>query len=125
MRLPTEAEWEYAARGGSLTARYAPLVRIAWYGANSSDMTHEVGQKQANGYGLYDMLGNVYEWVADRYEPYRAASAVDPKGPQTGQFRVMRGVAWYAVGSNVRVSVRYPAQPLYPNYNVGVRCAGD
>jgi formylglycine-generating enzyme required for sulfatase activity len=125
MRLPTEAEWEYAARGGSFTARYAPLDQIAWYGGNSSGTTHEAGQKHTNGYGLYDMLGNVYEWVADRYEPYSAAGTVDPKGPTTGQFRVVRGAPWFAVASDVRVSLRYSGQPLYPSYDIGVRCAGD
>jgi formylglycine-generating enzyme required for sulfatase activity len=64
-RLPTEAEWEYAARGGSTEARYGDLGQIAWYSENSGGRTHEVAQKQANRFGLYDMLGNVWEWVND------------------------------------------------------------
>jgi formylglycine-generating enzyme required for sulfatase activity len=125
MRLPSEAEWEYAARGGSLAARDAPLVQFAWYQKDSSGMTHEVGQKQANGYGLYDMLGNVYEWVEDTYGPYSAERVTDPKGPKSGQFRVIRGAPWYAAASDVRVSLRNSAEPLYPSYDVGIRCAGD
>jgi formylglycine-generating enzyme len=122
MRLPTEAEYEYAARGGSLNARYAPADRMAWYYANSGRTTHEVGQKQVNGYGLYDMLGNVWEWVADWYGPYNAATAVDPKGPQTGQLRVLRGSSWDLDASVVRVSLRFR-----PGIGVhaGFRCAGN
>ena len=67
-RLPTEAEWEYAARGGSTEARYGPIDEVAWYDGNSGGQTHEVGQKRANGFGLYDMLGNVWEWVNDWYD---------------------------------------------------------
>jgi len=127
MRLATEAEWEYAARGGSPAARYAPLPRIAWYSANSGGTTHEVGQKQANGYGLYDMLGNVWEWVADGYGPYDAAGAADPKGPRTGQRRVMRGGSWDYVAPIVRVSDRDSNPPWFRDdiNGVGVRCAGN
>jgi formylglycine-generating enzyme required for sulfatase activity len=66
-RLPTEAEWEYAARGGSTEARYGNLDEIAWYGENSGDRMHDVAQKRSNGFGLFDMLGNVWEWVNDWY----------------------------------------------------------
>ena len=90
MRLPTEAEWEYAARGGSAAGRYGPLDQSLGTMATVGT-THEVGQKQANGYGLYDMLGNVWEWVADWYQRYDAAPAVDPKGPAEGTFRMLRG----------------------------------
>jgi formylglycine-generating enzyme required for sulfatase activity len=126
MRLPTEAEWEYAARGGNAAARYAPAVRIAWYGANSGGTTHPVGQKQANAYGLYDMLGNVWEWVADWYGPYDAAGVVDPKGPQTAQVRVVRGGSWDYDASFDRVSSRVRLMPGFRrNDLVGFRCAGD
>ncbi len=77
-RLPTEAEWEYAARGRSLGSRYGSLDSIAWYWSNSGGRTNEVGRKQPNRYGLYDMLGNVWEWTADWYGPYPAARAADP-----------------------------------------------
>ncbi len=126
MRLPTEAEWEYAARGGSPNARYAPLVGSAWYSANSGGTTHEVGQKQANAYGLYDMLGNVWEWVADWYGPYNAAAAVDPKGPPSGRYRLRRGGSWYEDASSVRVSNRRYIEPGYRyNFAHGFRCAGN
>jgi len=129
MRLPTEAEWEYAARGGSPAARYAPLAQVAWYSANSDGTTHEVGKKQANDYGLYDTLGNVWEWVADWYGPYEAASTVDPKGPRTGRVRMLRGASFGLDGSFVRVSYRSWYDPGYRSYGDGYvngfRCAGN
>jgi len=88
------AEWEYAARGGNPSARYGALDAVAWYFGNSGSQTHEVGQKQANDYGLHDMLGNVWEWVADWYGNYEAGSVSDPQGPSTGQYRTLRGGSW-------------------------------
>jgi len=86
-RLPTEAEWEYAARGGVAAARYGTLDDVAWYAANSSGVAHEVAMKQPNRYGLYDMLGNVFEWVSDWYgEAYYGENAgLDPHGPERPQ----------------------------------------
>lgn len=105
-RLPTEAEWEYACRGGKSTAYSfgndaSQLSTYAWWGgidgkgsAKTERYAHEVGGKQSNPIGLYDMHGNVYEWCSDWYESYRGTSAVDPKGPLTGSYRVLRGGGW-------------------------------
>jgi formylglycine-generating enzyme required for sulfatase activity len=106
MRLPTEAEWEYAARGGAVGPRYAAVEHIAWYNANAASATHAVAQKQPNAFDVYDMLGNVREWVADWYGPYAAADAVDPQGPRIGQFRVGRGGSWYDSAQIARASSR-------------------
>jgi formylglycine-generating enzyme required for sulfatase activity len=86
-RLPTEAEWEYAARAGSPAPAGAALDEVAWYAANSGDETHPVGQKKPNAWGLYDMLGNVREWVEDQYSAtyYANAPLADPTGPAPGQ----------------------------------------
>jgi formylglycine-generating enzyme required for sulfatase activity len=89
-RLPTEAEWEYAARAGTTGERYGPLDAIAWYEGNSGGRTQPVRGKQANAWGLYDMIGNVWEWTHDWYGAYGGA-ATDPVGPGTGSFRVDRG----------------------------------
>ena len=126
MRLPTEAEYEYAARGGTTGARYGELERIAWYATNSGKTTHEVAQKQPNAYGLYDMLGNVWEWVVDWGGPYDSSGAVDPKGPPIGQYRGLRGGAWNSSAGYVRAWRRYGGVPGNKAYNLaGFRCAGN
>ena len=104
MRLPTEAEWEYAARGGSTAARYGAVENVAWYNANSGRQTHPVAQKQPNGFGLYDVLGNVWEWVADWYDAkyYASGAARDPRGPASGQNRAVRGGSWSNFPRGVR-----------------------
>jgi formylglycine-generating enzyme required for sulfatase activity len=125
MRLPTEAEWEYAARGGSPAARYGPLDSIAWYDGNSGNKTHEVAQKAANDYGVYDALGNVWEWVADWFGPYAAAAAVDPTGPASGTYRVIRGGSWHLGATFARVSFRLRYGPTIRFNFIGFRCAGN
>ena len=94
-RLPTETEWEYSARAGSTEARYSPIDEVAWYGDKSGYTIHEVGQKRANGFGLFDMLGNAEEWVNDWYNPnenyYQISPSKDPCGPPSGVVRVVRG----------------------------------
>ena len=106
MRLPTEAEWEYAARAGSHNATYGDLDSAAWYAANSGMVAHPVKRKAPNGWGLYDMLGNVWEWVEDWYGDYSASAARNPNGPSKGTFRLLRGGAWYNNPQHVRVSIR-------------------
>jgi formylglycine-generating enzyme required for sulfatase activity len=106
MRLPSEAEWEYVARGGAAGARYGAVEDIAWYNANAASATHSVAQKQPNAFGVYDMLGNVREWVADWYGPYTAADVIDPQGPQIGRFRVGRGGSWHDSAQIARASSR-------------------
>ena len=93
-RLPTEAEWEYAARAGSTDDSYGPINTIAWYGDNSDQRTHPVGLKLPNAWGLYDTLGNVWEWCSDWYGPYLYQGETDPLGPRTGLVRVYRGGFW-------------------------------
>jgi formylglycine-generating enzyme required for sulfatase activity len=98
-RLPTEAEWEYAARAGT-TTRWSfgddasQLGRYAWYEGNAGKQTHPVGQLQPNPWGLYDMYGNVWEWVQDWYGKYASDTAIDPGGPASGSDRVFRGGSW-------------------------------
>ncbi len=106
-RLPTEAEWEYAARAGS-TAEPPNLDAVAWCGENYGGQTHPVGQKQANAWGLRDMLGNVWEWCADWYDPhhYRSSPSEDPSGPASGSHRVLRGGSWLSRARGVRWTVR-------------------
>jgi formylglycine-generating enzyme required for sulfatase activity len=125
-RLPTEAEWEYAARAGSGQSRYGDIGRIAWYAGNSGGRPHEVAQKEANAWGLYDMLGNVWEWAADWFgEYYGKGSTVDPRGPPSGWDRALRGGSWYYDPRGARVSDRYRLQPGYGNNKIGLRCVGE
>jgi len=126
-RLPSEAEWEYAARGGSTEARYGSLDEVAWYSGNSGGQTHDVAQKRANGFGLYDTLGNVWQWVNDRYDAnyYQSSPSQDPPGPSSGQYRVMRGGSWGSDPGYVRVSSRGNYVPAFRFYYGGFRCVGE
>jgi formylglycine-generating enzyme required for sulfatase activity len=135
LTLPTEAQWEHACRAGTQTALYTPLSMdvngtepdldaIAWYGGNSGRETHPVGQKAPNGWGLYDMLGNVLEWCFDGRRDYQDKSELDPLGPaEPGAARVLRGGSWGYTAQNVRVAIRYGNHPDDRNGNVGFRCA--
>jgi serine/threonine-protein kinase len=126
-RLPTEAEWEYAARAGSTGARSGDLDEIAWYNANSRFQTHPVGEKRANGFGLYDMLGNVAEWVGDWYDEkyYQSSPSQDPVGPTSGQERVLRGGSPFPARGFLRISSRRGEEPAFSSTICGFRCVGE
>jgi formylglycine-generating enzyme required for sulfatase activity len=135
LRLPTEAEWEYAARAGATGARYGKLDEIAWYKGNSAGQPHPVRLKQPNAWGLYDMLGNVSEWVADGhdytyYERLKVASdtsrqgaTVDPTGPLHTKNRVLRGGS--VKSYECRLSARDHDKPISRRPDAGFRCAAD
>lgn len=125
MRLPTEAEWEYAARGGSGEVRYGALEEIAWCSGNSGNQTHPVGKKKPNAWGLHDMLGNVWEWVNDWYGEYGAGAATDPPGPASGEHKVVRGGSWSDDPDVIRVSDRVGGEPSNRGNYIGFRCAGE
>ena len=120
-RLPTEGEWEYAARAGTSGIRYGELDEIAWYSDNSGDRTHPVGQKRGNAWGLHDMLGNVWEWTGDWYGKYPSGSVRDPQGPRSGSYRVRRGGGWNGSARYVRSAGRYNIAPGYPINGIGFR----
>jgi formylglycine-generating enzyme required for sulfatase activity len=124
-QLPTEAEWEYAARAGTVTSRYGDVREIAWFKDNSGNRVHEVGQKKSNAWGVQDMLGNLWEWVGDWYAPdyYRPAAVSDPTGPATGRERVVRGGSWDNTMGLLRVSLRLGNDPSSSSANNGFRCA--
>ena len=127
-RLPTEAEWEYAARGGNKSKGYKyagsnTLSDVAWYGDNSSSKTHPVKQKQANELGLYDMSGNVREWCQDWFGNYSSGAQTNPTGAASGSDRVYRGGGWSRKASFCRVSFRNYGTPTYSNANLGLRLA--
>jgi formylglycine-generating enzyme required for sulfatase activity len=124
-RLPTEGEWEYAARAGSTAARYGNPDEIAWYLENSGGTTHEVGKKRANAFGLYDTLGSVWQWVADWYGNYVYGAQSDPSGAGSGQTRALRGGSFYNNVRDARVSLRGRNDPGLRNVNFGLRCVGE
>ncbi|HOX40305.1 MAG TPA: SUMF1/EgtB/PvdO family nonheme iron enzyme [Candidatus Brocadiia bacterium] len=111
VRLPTEAEWEYACRAGSSTAYCfgdsdSGLGEYAWYSVNAGGKTHPVGQRKPNAWGLYDMHGNVWEWCQDWYGEYPSGAASDPQGPSSGTSRVLRGGSWYCDANGTRSALR-------------------
>ncbi|HJQ25517.1 MAG TPA: formylglycine-generating enzyme family protein [Blastocatellia bacterium] len=122
-RLPTEAEWEYACRAGSNADNTGKTEAMAWYDTNSENMTHPVGGKQPNAWGLYDMLGNVFEWCQDWYDQdyYAQSAEVDPQGPASGTFRVKRGGGWMFPANFARPAARDLFTPAYRFNYVGFR----
>jgi formylglycine-generating enzyme required for sulfatase activity len=152
MRVPSEAEWEYAARASTTAARYGNLDDIAWYGDNSGKQRIDstatwnadsknfakrlyengngpkpVGQKQPNAFGLYDMLGNVWQWTADWYDDkyYQASERQDPPGPPSGTRRVVRGASWRDPPKEVRISTRHQTRGGVFSPAFGFRCVGE
>jgi sulfatase modifying factor 1 len=127
MRLPTEAEYEYAARAGSEGPRYGPLVDIAWFSANSHGHSQVIGKLSKNDWELYDMLGNVWEWVNDWYGTYKKEAQTDPQGPSSGYSRVLRGGSANLGFSSVRVSARLVANAESRGGSdyFGFRCAAN
>jgi formylglycine-generating enzyme required for sulfatase activity len=127
-RLPTEAEWEYACRAGS-TGLYCfgsdqKLLRFyAWYADNANEKTHPVGEKKPNRWGLYDMHGNIWEWCADWYGNYPPRAVIDPKGPETGTNRVLRGGSFHSPALFLRSAIRGYFAPSQRGLNIGFRAA--
>jgi formylglycine-generating enzyme required for sulfatase activity len=111
-RLPTEAEWEFACRAGTSGPRYGPLDEIAWYRGNSGERSHDVGEKQANAWGFHDMLGNVWNWCWDFYDP-----------DVYGSYRVLRGGGWFDEPWSCRAGVRRRSHPTFRVDDVGFRVA--
>ena len=127
-RLPTEAEWEYAARGGNKSSGYKysgsnDIGSVAWYDGNSGSKTHPVGQKQANELGIYDMSGNVWEWCQDWYGSYSSSDQTNPQGPSSASYRVIRGGSWFNFARLCWVSFRFNCFPDISAYSLGLRLA--
>jgi len=125
-RLPTEAEWEYAALGGSESKGYKysgsdNIDDVAWYWENSEETTHSVGTKQPNELGIYDMSGNVWEWCSDLYDTYSSGSQNNPMGAEAGTNHVLRGGSWRNDANYCRVRNRFCDMPDAEYFNCGIR----
>ena len=126
-RLPTEAEWEFAASGGNKPKGFEysgsdDIEKVAWYSRNSDSKTHPVRRLKANELGLFDMSGNVWEWCYDWYAEYNILSNNNPTGAQEGSNCVVRGGSWYYKGKYCWVANRYDFNPDIRSYDVGFRC---
>jgi formylglycine-generating enzyme required for sulfatase activity len=130
-RLPTEAEWEYAARSGGRKQKWAgtnsasELGEYAWYRRNAGKKTHPVGERKPNGLGLYDISGNVWEWVHDRLtkDYYKRSPKDNPRGPDRGRYRVLRGGAWNSRQVMLLSTARFWRNPAQRHSTFGFRCA--
>ncbi len=128
-RLPSEAEWEYAARGGNRSIGYKysgadNLEEVAWYDGNSEETsTKPVKNKKANELGIYDMTGNVWEWCSDWKDNYTSNPQTNPKGAASGEFRINRGGSWISDSKHCRVSCRAYDQPDFKDFSIGLRLA--
>jgi len=127
-RLPAEAEWEYAARGGNKSGGYTysgsdELEKVAWFEDNAGDQTQSVGRKKPNELGLYDMSGNVWEWCKDYWDggAYTAEAQTNPKGASSGTYRVLRGGSWYCTSARCRVAGLYCSDPTDRASSYGFR----
>jgi formylglycine-generating enzyme len=125
-RLPTEAEWEFAAKGGNHNQLYTysgsgNIAAVAWYQDNSNNNTHVVGTRSANEVGLFDMSGNVLEWVWDIYTDYTGDAQTDPRGASSGTERISRGGSWKHTAEQCNVNIRFKGSPAEKNYTMGLR----
>ncbi len=121
LRLPTEAEWEYGARAGSTGETYGPLDEIAWYKGNGGGKTHPVGQKKPNAFGLYDMLGNVWQWCQDWFGPYPSEPVTDPQGAAAGDKHPTRGGCYYCDAVHERAARRNRDLENHSSRNISFR----
>ena len=127
-RLPTEAEWEFAAKGGNKSNGYTysgsnTIGDVAWYDGNSSSKTHPVATKSPNELGIYDMSGNVWEWCQDWYGSYSSSAQTNPTGPTSGSYRVYRGASWSNPATYCRTAYRVSNAPTNTSHNLGLRLA--
>ena len=124
-RFPTEAEWEYACRAGSSApfSGSGNITEMAWYDENSDSQSHETGENKPNAWGFYDMHGNVLEWCSDWFSEHHNMKPVNPKGPPSGSFKILRGGCWFFYASDCRSAYRLKRDPCIRNSIYGFRLA--